>query len=230
VTSEAVSKYAVDLVFVIDVTGSMGPVIDEVKQLVKGFADRLRAVMTSEGKGLQDLWVRVVTFRDLGDEGARALAASHFFELPAQESDLREFVDGLTASGGKDEPESALEALWLAMRSPWRGVLRSRHIVVLLTDASAHPLGRFPYPSHLFQDSLVAPRDLSEMKNQWGVFPHSGVMNAQARRLVIFAPDATPWNDVGDHWENTMWLPSRAGQGCMDADIDTILRSIAKSV
>lgn len=229
-TSDVVSKYAVDLVFVIDVTGSMKPVIDEVRQLVNGFADRLRAVMTSEDKGLQDLWVRVITFRDLGDEGARALSASHFFELPGQESDLREFVDGLTASGGGDDPESALEALWLAMRSSWRSVLRSRHVIVLLTDASAHALGRFPYPSHSFQDSVPAPSNLTEMKSHWGVSPHSGVMNVQARRLVIFAPDSTPWNDVGDHWENTMWLPSRAGQGCLNADIDTILRSIAKSV
>jgi len=230
VTSEAVSKYAVDLVFVIDVTGSMGPVINEVKQLVNGFADRLRGVMTSEGKGLQDLWVRIITFRDLGDEGVRALKASHFYELPTQESDLREFVDELTASGGGDDPESALEALWLAMRSPWRGVLRSRHIIVLLTDASAHPLGRCPYPSHLFQDSIAAPRDLTEMKKHWGINPHSGVMNSQARRLVLFAPDATPWNDVADHWENTMWLPSRAGEGCSETDIDMILRTIAKSV
>ena len=42
-STEASGKYAIDLVFVIDVTGSMGSVIGEVKVLVNGFADRLRS-------------------------------------------------------------------------------------------------------------------------------------------------------------------------------------------
>ena len=229
-STEVISKYAIDLVFVIDVTGSMGSVIDEVKELVKGFSNRLRLTMSAEGKGLQDLWVRIITYRDLGEEGPRALAASHFFELPRQEIALQEFVDGLTASGGGSEPESGLEALWLAMRSPWRNVLRSRHVIVMLTDASAHPLGTHKYPADLFQDNIEAPRDLVEMKRHWGIAPDPGVMNAQARRLILFAPDATPWHEIGERWEQTMWLQSRAGEGCMDADVDTILKGIVMSV
>ncbi len=228
--SEAVSKYAIDLVFVIDVTGSMGSIIGEVKEMVKGFSDRLRETMDSDGKGLQDLWVRVITFRDLGEEGERALTASHFFELPRQESALRDFVDSLIASGGGSLPESGLEALWLAMRSPWRNVLRSRHVIVMLTDASAHPLGVHNYPSGLFQDHVAPPSNLLEMKQNWGIAPDPGIMNSQARRLIIFAPDATPWHEIGERWDNTNWLPSRAGEGCMEADMSTILKGIAKSV
>jgi len=229
-STEPVSKYAVDLVFVIDVTGSMGSVIAEVKHLVNGFVDRLRVTMAEEGKGLQDLWVRIVTFRDLGVEGDRALEASSFFELPRREAALREYVEGITPAGGGSEPESGLEALWLAMRSPWRNVLRSRHVIVMLTDASAHPLGTYEYPGDQFQDGIAPPSSLAEMKRQWGFAGEVGVMNAQARRLVLFAPDTTPWNDVGEHWEQVVWLPSRAGAGCADADLDTILRQIAKSV
>lgn len=229
-SSEPVSKYAVDLVFVVDVTGSMGSVLKEVKHLVVGFVDRLRAIMAEEGKGLQDLWVRIVTFRDLGVEGDRALEASTFFELPRREELLREYVDALTPAGGGSEPESGLEALWLAMRSPWRNVLRSRHVIVMLTDASAHPLGTYEFPSDHFQDEIKPPRSLTELKSHWGIAGEAGVMNTQARRLVLFAPDTTPWNDVGEHWENVIWLPSRAGEGCADTDIDTILRQIAKSV
>lgn len=229
-SAEPVSKYAVDLVFVIDVTGSMGSVIEEVKRLVSGFVDRLRVTMAAEGKGLQDLWVRIVTFRDLGVEGDRALEASAFFDLPRQEESLRGFVNELKPAGGGSEPESGLEALWLAMRSPWRNVLRSRHVIVMLTDASAHALGTYEYPSDHFQDGISAPSSLAELKRHWGIAGEAGVMNVQARRLVLFAPDTTPWNDVGEHWENVVWLPSRAGAGCADADLDTILRQIAKSV
>ena len=229
-STEASGKYAIDLVFVIDVTGSMGSVIGEVKVLVNGFADRLRSRMTADGKGLQDLWVRVISYRDLGEEGDRALSASHFFELPRQEVALREFVDELNASGGGSEPESGLEALWLAMRSPWRNVLRSRHIIVMLTDAGAHPLGLHTYPADLFQDNIAPPPNLLKMKQHWGVAPDPGVMNTQARRLVLFAPDATPWHEIGERWENTIWVTSRAGEGCRDAEMDIILKSIANSV
>ena len=228
--SGATGKYSIDLVFVIDTTGSMGSVIAEVKVLVQGFSDRLRSVMANEGKEMQDLWVRIVTFRDLGEEGSRAISASHFYELPEQEEALREFVGGLSPAGGGDEPESGLEALWLAMRSPWRNVLRSRHIIVMLTDAPAHNLGKYEYPKDLFQDAVIPPGNLHEMKKYWGISPDSGVMNAQARRLIIFAPDANPWNEIGERWENTVSVQSRAGEGLIDTELETILKTIAKSV
>ena len=229
-SSEGTSKYAIDLVFVVDITGSMSPIIDEVKELVNGFSERLISTMSDEGKGLQDLWVRVIAYRDLGFEGPGAISASTFFELPEDESKLKEYVDGLTPSGGGSEPESGLEALWLAMRSPWRNQLRSRHIIVLLTDASAHPLGTYPFPNDRFQDTIVAPRDLMEMKHHWGVRPDPGVMNAQARRLILFAPETSPWNEIGERWEQTNWFVSQAGRGCMEHEWDVLLRSIAKSV
>lgn len=229
-SSGAINKYSIDLVFVIDTTGSMGSVIGEVKVLVQGFSDRLRTVMTKEGKDMQDLWVRIVTFRDLGEEGPRAISASHFYELPKQEDALHEFVGGLSPAGGADEAESGLEALWLAMRSPWRNVLRSRHIIVMLTDACAHDLGKYEYPKDLFQDAVMPPENLHEMKKYWGIYPDSGVMNTQARRLIIFAPDATPWNEIGERWEQTVMINSRAGEGLIETELDVILRTIAKSV
>jgi len=229
-SSGPISNYAIDLVFVIDITGSMGKVIEEVKKLVVGFIDQLREAMANKGKGLQDLQVRVITFRDLGVEGRGAITASSFFELPHQAVELRDFVARLAPAGGGTEPESGREALWTAMRSPWRNVLRSRHVVVMLTDASAHPLGMFEYPSDLFQDAVPPPASLNELKKQWGVGTKSGVMNSQARRLVLFAPTATPWNEIGEHWENVTWLPSEAGSGCDKADLEVILGQIAQSV
>jgi hypothetical protein len=68
------------------------------------------------------------------------------------------------------------------------------------------------------------------MKKQWGVSSDPGVMNTQARRLVLFAPDAKPWNEIGERWENVSWLISQAGEGCSDSEFDTILKQIAKSV
>ena len=73
------------------------------------------------------------------EEGEASIFATDFFMLPDQGgARSRAFVSQLTAGGGGDEPESALEALALAIKSPWeRSMDKRRHIVVVCTDASA---------------------------------------------------------------------------------------------
>ncbi len=43
-------RYAVDIIFCIDVTGSMTPVIDAVKNNVRSFHDLLRSAMAEKSK------------------------------------------------------------------------------------------------------------------------------------------------------------------------------------
>ena len=62
-----------------------------------------------------------------------------------------EFVNGLIAEGGGDAPESGLEAVALAMNSPWTTAGdRRRQVIVVWTDQPAHPL-----------DPSVVPADLA---------------------------------------------------------------------
>jgi hypothetical protein len=51
-----------------------------------------------------------------------------------------------------------------------------------------------------------------------------------ARRLLIFGPDAYPWNVLGDSWGQTVWLPSQAGKGLEDLEYETILSIIESSI
>ena len=51
-----------------------------------------------------------------------------------------------------------------------------------------------------------------------------------ARRLLIFGPDAYPWNIIGDAWGQTVWLPSQAGKGLEDVEYATILDTIVNSI
>jgi hypothetical protein len=48
--------------------------------------------------------------------------------------------------------------------------------------------------------------------------------------LILFAPETSPWNEIGERWEQTSWFVSQAGKGCMEHEWDVLLKSIAKSV
>ena len=223
-------QYHIDIVFCIDVTGSMTPVLDVVKEKVRKFPHDLKDVLAVKDKIVNTLRIRTIAFRDLAND-ADAMQASEFFvvepnnDLPKLES----FINGLSASGGGDEPESALEALAIAIMSDWtHDGDRERHIIVMFTDASAHKLesrvGEVPGP---FKDQV--PASLDELTDRWE--GNQAVrLKKNSRRLLVFGPDAYPWNTIGDSWGQTVWLPSQAGKGLEDVEYSTILDTIANSV
>jgi hypothetical protein len=77
-------RYAVDIVFCIDVTGSMSPILDRVKDNALRFYDDVQKNLTDKGKNVDELRVRVLAFRDFKADGAAALQESPFFSLPEE--------------------------------------------------------------------------------------------------------------------------------------------------
>ena len=56
--------YNVDMVFVIDTTGSMRPVLDLVKNNALNFYNDVTQTMSMKGKTINQLRIRVVAFKD----------------------------------------------------------------------------------------------------------------------------------------------------------------------
>src|SRR5712691_1148616 len=134
--------YAVDIVMCVDATMSMSHILNEVKASALSFHGRLTRSMAEKGKAISQLRLKVIAFRDFGDDPRNAIEQTGFLAIPEQAGEFESFVRGLTPAGGGDIPESGLEALALAVQSPWeRGLDRRRHVIVLFTDAPAHPLG-----------------------------------------------------------------------------------------
>jgi hypothetical protein len=48
--------------------------------------------------------------------------------------------------------------------------------------------------------------------------------------LIIFGPDAYPWNTISDAWGQTVYLPSQAGEGLELANCSTMIETLANSV
>ncbi len=219
-------SYAVDIVFCIDVTGSMDPIIDAVKTNALGFYDDVQANLTEKGKNVAQLRVRVIAFRDFDADGPAALEESPFFSLPEERAEFSDFVSGLVAQGGGDAPESGLEAVALAISSPWTTTGdRRRQVIVVWTDQPAHPLDPATVPADL---SSRVPADFSALTDAWE--DEQGLMGSSSKRLILFAPDGPGWSDISAVWENVVHNPSQAGGGLSEVDYGTIIDSIGNSV
>jgi von Willebrand factor type A domain len=218
------TTYAVDLIMCIDGTGSMGPLIEEVKSAALKFYDQLDKRMAEKTKKIEQLRVKVIVFRDYwADSQTDAMVCSPFFNLPSQSSEFANFVSAIKADGGGDEPENGLEALGLALKSDWiKGdFTKQRYVTVLYTDASAHSLEKGGKPSYY---PTNIPKTLDDLSDFWEQIPVS------AKRLVLFAPDAQPWTVIGSSWNNIVYYPSKAGKGLEELEMDQILEAIANSV
>ncbi|MGW1771013.1 vWA domain-containing protein [Streptomyces sp. NPDC002104] len=224
-------QYAVDIVLCIDATASMFPVLDTVKSSALQFHDRLDQVMGKKGKAISQLRLKVIAFRDFGDDPSDAIEETPFLRLPDQAREFEKFVESIDATGGGDIPESGLEALALAVNSPWEtGLDRRRHVVVMFTDAPAHPLGTVGVTAATYPKDI--PRSLDDLFEQWGYArSQTSVMEQSAKRLVLFAPDQAPWSDpIAEEWDLTLHFASKAGDGLEEFEMDEIIETIANSL
>jgi hypothetical protein len=124
----------VDLVVVLDTTGSMSEIIEAVKiSIANRLIGEIKNQMAKNQTKL-DWRGRVIGFGDLkiGDRISE-------YPFTNQESDLVAQVRNLPRTrGAGDDPESALDALMMASRSLWRtGPIHM--VVVLITDEPTFP-------------------------------------------------------------------------------------------
>ena len=241
----------VDIVFVIDATGSMQTTIDMVKEAALSFHEKLYGVMEKAKRSINNLRIKVVWFRDFYYDGNFAYDESKFFELPEESEEFRDFVGGIQAAGGGDIPESGLEALTMAMRSDFvQEGEKKRHIIVLFTDAPAHPFEDYDKISAeaakkgckptMYPENM--PKDLAEFYNAWECNPSSQdalgcdggrgttKLDADGRRLVLFAPNDYPWADMEVVLEKTMKVDIEPENGGRELDMDQVYNLIRYSM
>lgn len=217
-------NYNVDIVFVIDSTGSMGSIIDTVKNNALNFHGQLMESMKQKQKQVDRLRVKIVSFRDYIAD-SEPMLVTDFFDLPEESADLRSVMNTIKASGGGDDPEDALEAIAYAIKSKWdRSATKSRHVIVLYTDAPAHPLG-FGKKAPTYPKGMA--ENMSELNEWWD---NDDFIKQSAKRLLMFAPDTDDWNYISDNWSNVIHFPSRAGNGLSEIDFKEILSVIANSI
>ena len=219
-------SYNVDIVMCIDATASMRPVIDSVKDNALQFDERLRKALAEKEKRIDNLRVRLVVFRDICNDGLdNALLASDFIHLPDEKDRFKQFIDAIHATGGGEIPENSLEALATGMNSKWtRDGDKQRHLMVMFTDAPAHPLGRKCPGGGDYPDDM--PPNFEAFVDMW----EGQVMDDKAKRMLIFAPDEDPWRTIAETCDEVFWIESKAGKGLADTHYEEIFKGIVNSV
>ena len=61
---QLLGTYCVDIVMCIDATGSMSPILNEVKKNALSFYTKFKESMEENGKNIEDLRIKVIVFRD----------------------------------------------------------------------------------------------------------------------------------------------------------------------
>ena len=145
----AKTKGVADIVFLIDVSGSMTPIIDALRKNIEMFIDSLNKGDANNAAPVKDWRGKVVGYRDI--EHAEADGLPWLMDSPFVRDAvaLKAQLASLRAAGGGDEPESLLDALYTVASMPaspkgaqgedpdkWRYRSDAARVVVVFTDAS----------------------------------------------------------------------------------------------
>lgn len=212
-------QYFVDIVFCIDMTSDMTASESLVEFMKRGKENFRKSLIKDDYSNRNNLRVRFVLFRDYKCDND-PMVESKFFNIDTEYEDAISFLEAQPCpSGGGDMAENSLEALALAMKSDWvetQGV--RRHVIVLMTDGYAKPLGECKecpgYPADM-------PASYDELLALWDG------MDRRSKRLILFAPDVSPYADMASSYEvyNVFHGPTQLGMGCNELDFD-IVRSM----
>lgn len=230
--------YTVDLVFCIDATGSMNPVLNMVKNNALSFYSDLMNALNAKGKRVESVRIKVIAFRDYLEDMDDAMLVTDFFSLPEDTEEFTDTVRGIKAFGGGDIPEDGLEALAYAIRSDWStSGTKRRQIIVLWSDAPPHPVG-FGKESEYYPEGMA--KDFRELTDWWEN-EQNGYVNRRAKRLILYTPGTDeskgydpeseyPWDNIVNNWNNVIHFPSVAGGGLKEIQYQEIISAIVQSI
>lgn len=119
----------IDLVFLVDETGSMGEYIEEVKQRLLEIIESIRVAPLCKS-----LRLGIVSYRDHPPQDHSF--ASRVVPLTDDINAIKKGVGRMQASGGGDGPESVTDGLYDIVRLDWRP--RAARVVVWVGDAPPH--------------------------------------------------------------------------------------------
>ena len=232
--TRAKTKGVADVVFLIDVSGSMAPIIDALRKNIETFVDSLSSGGANNAAPVRDWRARVVGYRDIEAAPAEGIAWIEEHPFVRDTTALKAQLASLQAQGGGDEPESLLDALYKVATTEaipkgsqsedpnkWRYRSDAARVVVVFTDAS-------------FKETLSIPEakggSLQDVAN---------VVMANRIILSLFAPNFEGYDRLSQidksEWEAVEYEGLNAQEALQKftgdpANFRTTLKQLAASV
>ena len=133
---------AVDVLFLLDATGSMGDEIDQLKTSIDSVAAQVEQLQSDP-----DVRFAMTLYRDLGDQFVTST-----FDFTSDVAEFRAALAEVVADGGDDYPEAVDEGLAEALALPsWRDPASTIQLVFLVADAPPQVKRQVatPYPKSI---------------------------------------------------------------------------------
>jgi hypothetical protein len=178
------NQVELDIVFVIDSTGSMHDEIRTVREELVGIMDKINS-----GQPRPDVRVGVVTYRDYPNQEQEYL--TQVKGLTSNMNSVERFIKGIEAYGGGDYEEAAEAGLDKAINDmKWR---KSAHrIIILVGDAPARD-----YPYQHYEDYGNEPHQYYKRYN-W----RDAIEDAQDKNIRIYTASGSGMDREGiDQWK-----------------------------
>jgi len=154
-------KGVVDVIFLIDVSGSMGPAIDKLTDNIETFIENIDDNLVKEAR------IKIGSFSDIEvDPEEFSLNLNRPFrnkkEIVKIKDDLRECREIVAKGLGGDEPESSLDAIYKAIDEFKEDWSKRRRCIVMFTDAHSKPINlrTIPYGSEEDRFNLLVQKIL----------------------------------------------------------------------
>jgi hypothetical protein len=185
--SLAKKKGIADIVFLIDISGSMGPCLEALKSNIGTLVDFMVKPGANASASVSDWRIKVCGYSDFNADGANWWEERPFSRDVSQ---VRSDLASLSLKGGGDEPESLLDGLWKVAKMPaankgesadensWRYRSDAARVVVVFSDASFHLTTSLPEASGATFDDVA-----------------NAIQEARLR-LQVYAPNADCYMDL----------------------------------
>lgn len=196
----------IDIVFLVDATGSMGPCINGVKDNIYNFIDGLK----NNGETVN--WrAKIIHYRDVELPGE----VSYFSNDFTNDQEILNEQLNFNASGGGDEPESTLESIYKTIKeTKWSDNKNTSRVLITFTDATNK--ARISNESYL----KYGPIDSETVSNQ---------LNKENIKFFLFAQNDYQYKLLEN--ENTeINLYDYAVRELQNADYSVIMNDLSEKV
>lgn len=206
-------KGVVDIVVLLDVSGSMQECIDAVKASVSTFITQLSSKDANNDSPIRDWRMKVVGYRDhQADPGNWFVDNPFARDVAAVQSQLGS--SGMQASGGGDEPESLLDALFKVAEmdqcgvqetedpNKWRAQGTCAKAVIFFTDATFKSPMTIPEAANGNVEDLISKLTKNELIlcgffPEWAGYDELGTVDGAFMQQVAKVADVPALAGLG---------------------------------